>query len=1391
MKRVSLAVLLCLFLHLCSSSVSASPDSYMFKRLSFKEGLSHSQVNYIFKDSQGFMWFSTAGGLNRYDGYTFKVFRHNEGNNRTVCDNFCEDVQEDELGQLWIKTASGYSIFRPDDEIFDNQPQKYARQHFGLPADFEVCYIDRHKNFWFAVPQVALYLYQPDTKKLTAYSQSKGGKLPAGNITDIRDTKNGAVVLYDNGRVAEVNTRIGKVTAIHSSLIPILNVQSEKMSLFVDNDGDFWVYTKEASGVFHYSMHEKRWRQINARPGESPYVLTSSVVQDITQDKEGQIWLATDHGGVDIIDKKIGLLRNLQNDPADQRSLPHNSINCVLADDMNMVWIGTYKKGIAYYSPSLFKFAVERFATLNRQTNFEPDITFIEEDKNEELWLGTNGFGLIQMNQNTKERKRYVHQSEDATSLSANVIVGLCAARDGKLWIGTYWGGLDCFDGKRFTHYRHQPGVANSLSCDNVWSIAEDGEGHIWIGTLGGGLQRLNPRTGEFITYLLKDHPEMGSDYIASVVIGKDGNILVGTAIGLSVFDPKEQRFKHYDGNKRGDQLFCSQSINQVYEDSRGLLWIATRDGLSVFDRKLDQVTSFRREQGLVDDIVSGVIEDGMRNLWVTTSNGVSNIHVTTDAKTGRYAFSFLNYGELDGLQNREFNIRSLARTYRGEILLGGASGMNHFFPDRIKYNEIRPRVTFTDLMLFNQEVMPDSVYDGHKILSKAFHLTDTLELDYKQNVFTIGFSAMNYVLPENATYAYKLEGFNSDWLIADKNTRRVTYTNLSPGTYRFMVKAANNDNYWNEEPRILTIIIRPPFWRTGWAYCFYVLVIAGMLYGARRRIIRAERNKVRIHQIEQEAKRNHELDDMKLRFFTNISHELRTPLTLILAPLDKMLHEEKREEVRQKYILMRRNALRLLNLVNQLLDFRKSDVQGHQLNSSKGDIIDFLHNACNSFVELSERKNIYFTFDAYVSSCLMEFDAEKMNQVIMNLLSNAFKFTPDGGSISVQVRMLPGGTRSEFNLEIDVTDTGIGIPEVDKPKVFDRFFQVQHVDTETYGGSGIGLQMVKEFVELHGGTVKVVDNDRALHGSKFVMILPIHTGEEGTVQMVKGEVFESYDLKTPVVDTPSIPMPRRDAKAPLILLVDDNEDFRSLMRETLEQDYNIQEACDGQEAWTLLPELQPDIVISDVMMPRMDGCELCRLVKTDIRTSHIPLILLTARTAEEHKIEGLEQGADDYITKPFNWDILSLRIKKLLEKNEQKRDTFHQQIEVNPGEITITSLDEKLLNKALKYVEENIGRSDLSVEELSKELGMSRVHLYKKLMYITGKSPVEFIRILRLKRAAQLLAKSQQNVSEVAYQVGFNNPKYFSKYFKEEFGVLPSVYQQQKEKSLTVNVYE
>lgn len=1359
---------------------------YMFKHIEVKDGLSNNKVNKIFKDSRGFMWFGTESGLNRYDGNEIKTYLgHDE--NGPFLDNYITDLQEDHLGRLWIGTNAGYSIYNPLKEEFTREIRSLMWE-MGINGTPTITYIDKQKHMWFYIYGKGVYLFIPKTNLLFPLLYETGG-LPQGEVKGIAECSDGILFVFNNGMLVCVDRETNKIKWQEKPLSK--EGVYEMYSMYVDRDDDIWVYS--SSGLWIYNVLGKKWKKELAKKAQGS---SNDMVQSVYHARNGLVWVGRDQRGICVLDKETGETTVLTRIENDERGLQNNSILSLYEDANGVMWVGTYKKGVSYYSESIFKFGINHIG----------DVNCVEEDGNNRMWIGTNDEGLYRLDRKSRKLESFVHGGSN--SISSNVIVTLKKARDGKLWIGTFRGGLNCYDGNRFICYKHEDGNPNSLINDNVFAIDEDKQGNIWIGTLGGGIQKLNPKTGKFKTFTTAHG--LGSDYISSLQVGKDNQLIVGTAYGFTIFDMESGKGATFLGVKSGTQEFSDLNLNQVYQDSRGLIWIATREGLNVYDIRTDVLTVLTEEDGLSNQLITGIAEDDNKNIWVATAKGLTNIIPSVDTKNDSYSFRFYTYSDMDGLQNCEFNMRTLKKFSSGELMVGGMYGVNYFHPDEIRFNKALPKVFFTHLTLFNEEVKIGKEYDENVILDMTLDAMKEVKLKYGQNVFGVEFASDNFILPEKMKFAYKLEGFNSDWLTTYDH--KVTYTNLSSGNYILKVKAINSDGYSGDEEATLRIVILPPFWKTTWAYIIYALLFVTVVFIARYLMLRGERNKFKMQQIKQEADKNKEINEMKMHFFTNVSHELRTPLTLILSPIETLMKERKDDEaLMSKLQMMHRNASRLLNLVNQLLDFRKGDEMGHQLNMTEGDIVSYTNSICNSFSGMTDKKHVHLTFFSSVPSLNMSFDGDKYNKVLVNLLSNAFKFTPEEGRVDVSMAVKKNDAGEDM-IEIKVADTGVGIKDEDKKHIFERFYQVETNGVDITG-SGVGLSLVADFVKLHNGIIEVMDNVPT--GSIFIVTIPVRkssfvkpkqqtsvsTGNEDFVivkseRKVSAEAYVETAEVAPEVETekeiavsqthlkPETPkvlmanLQKKDenSQLPIALIVDDNEDFLNFMVDSFNNSYQTKVAQDGRKAWEMIQECMPDIVVSDVMMPEMDGNQLCKLVKSDKRTSHIPFILLTSCQSNEYRLEGLTVGADDYITKPFNIDILSLRMKKLI--NLHTSSSQHSLIDPSPSEIEITSMDEKLIGQAVKYVEDNIARSDLSVEELSQALGMSRVHLYKKLVNITGKTPIEFIRVIRLKRAAQLLRQSQQNVSEIAYQVGFNNPKYFSKYFKEEFGVLPSNYQ-------------
>lgn len=1341
---------LLLFVLLLSSWMVVA-QSYQFKHLEVSDGLSNNSVNTICKDRDGFMWFGTTTGLNRYDGYTFKIYQHAENDPGSLPDNYITDIVEMPDGRFWVNTGRGYVLFDKEQDCFITDVTGFMKnlESGGVP---EQVFVDREGNTCLSVAGEGCYRYKEGGKRL--FFSYVEHSLPEHGVTQIAECSDGLLLIYNTGLLVCLDRATLAIKWKSDEIKKYIPAgKTIEFSLFVDRDNCIWAYS--LMGIWAYDCGTKSWRtDLTAIWSSRPDVIIHAVAQDI----EGRIWVGKDYDGIDVLEKETGKVTSLVAHDDNGRSLPHNTIYDLYADRDGIMWVGTYKKGVSYYSESIFKFNMYEWG----------DITCIEQADENRLWLGTNDHGILLWNRSTGKAEPFWR---DAEGQLPNPVVSMLKSKDGKLWVGTFNGGLYCMDGSRVRSYKE--GVGNTLASNNVWALVEDDKGRIWIASLGGGLQCLEPVSGTFETYTSSNSALLENN-VTSLCWVDNNTLFFGTANqGVGMMDMRTREIKKIQGQS-GNVKLSNDAVNHVYKDSRGLVWIATREGLNVYDTRRHVFLDLSSVAEAKGNFIAAITEDQERNMWVSTSRKVIRVTVASDGK-GSYLFDSRAYNSEDGLQNCDFNQRSIKTLHNGIIAIGGLYGVNVFAPDHIRYNKMLPNVMFTGLSLFDEAVKVGQSYGGRVLIEKELNDVENVEFDYKQNIFSVSFASDNYNLPEKTQYMYKLEGFNNDWLTLPLGVHNVTFTNLAPGKYVLRVKAINSDDYVGIKEATLGIVVNPPFWMSWWAYLLYAVGLVIVLFLARYRMLKREREKFHLQQIENEVAKNEEINNMKFRFFTNVSHELRTPLTLIISPLEGMLKETTDELQSTRLQLMYRNAQRLLHLVNQLLDFRKGEMSTHQLSLSEGDIISYVHSVCNSFLLMADKKHIQFSFFSGIDTFSMAFDADKVGKIVMNLLSNAFKFTPEGGRVTVMIEHVAG---TPDILEIKIADTGIGISDVDKEHIFERFYQAGHKGVEETTGNGIGLSLVRDFVTLHEGEVKVFDNIGM--GSVFVIQFP--------VKHVETQVQLPEETGMPAGDEEDKEM-KEEAREemerknfPLLLIVDDNEDFRIFMRYSLELQYRVKLAVNGKEAWEMMQEELPDLVISDVMMPQMDGNELCRLIKQDKRTAHIPVILLTARQNTEAKLEGLQTGADDYVTKPFNMTILVLRIRKLIELSRYHRVT-QGMIDPAPSEIVITSLDEKLIEKAIKYVEDNMSRTELSVEELSRELGMSRVHLYKKLLQITGKTPIEFIRVIRLKRAAQLLRESQLHVSEVAFEVGFNNPKYFSRYFKDEFGVLPSVYQEKEGK--------
>lgn len=1361
---------ICLLAVFIAARLFAQADPYSFSRLDISNGLSNNQVNCFYRDTKGFLWIGTLSGLNRYDGYQFKIFRHDLKDTNSLAENFVSRILEGPHDKIWVETKTLFSILDLRTEKVTRNIQA-ALAELGISGT-AVSDIRRRAGgtYWFLMDRQYLWEYDPATRKAKrVYSAPASEPVAAFQF----DANGLCYILFLNGKLIWIDTATGKEAGETDVPGRIFDGTLLTFQIFVDSDNDLWIYSQATNPKGVLWINPQQGKSTLICKDQGPARLNNNIVASVVEASKGEIWIGTDHGGINIYNKNTHTIRYVLSREDEVKSLGQNSIVSVYRDDKGYVWVGTYKKGVSYYHPGIINLPLYRHHTAGRNSLSYDDVNRFAEDAKGNIWIGTNGGGLNYFNRATNTFTSYTHDQANPASLGNNVIVSLYIDKQQKLWIGSYYGGLDYFDGNKFTHYRHDPADSNSLSDDRVWEIFEDSRGRMWIGTLGNGLDLFDREKKIFKHYKPYLPNSIRSNYVADFMEDKAGNLWIATSDGLNILDPAGN-FSYYQHQSGNPESISNNNLTAIVQDKRGWIWVGSHDGLNVYTAPGKKMMTLHSRDGLPHNTILTLVEDKNGWIWAGTPNGLASI--LPDEKGELKNFRFINYDERDGLQGREFNENAALRTSKGELLFGGAGGFNLFMPPAAKHRRFETQLVLTSFQVFNRPVDVGEKIDKQIILPASLAYTDKIVLKHNQNVFSVEFAALDFASTEKIRYAYKLDGFNKDWLYTDAGQRMATYTNLDAGTYKFRVKAMNSEGVWSEESAPLIIKVRPPFWKTPLAYALYILVAASVLYFARRMELQRAKRQYEMEEEKKEARRKHELDLMKIRFFTNVSHEFRTPLSLILAPIDKLLQQNPGADTRTQIEMLQRNAKRLLNLVNQLLDFRKLEEEELRLNATSGDIVSFIHDVSRSFTDIADIKHITFSFRSNVDSFYTRFDHEKTERILFNLLSNAFKFTLPNGHVTVDVKL---GERVEgHELILRITDTGIGIAKDKQDRIFERFFQTEVPDNMVNQGSGIGLAITREFVRLHGGDILVESEPDK--GSSFIVTLPVVKEDAPMPEQLQPE-SENFDEEQ-MPEPPLVKEEKKLKKLPIVLLVEDNEDFRFYLKDNLKEHYHIIEAGNGKAGWQKALAAHPDLVVSDVSMPEMNGIDLCKKIKADKRTSHIPVILLTALTGEEQQLRGLETGANDYMTKPFNFEILQTRIRNQLQQNLVLKKTYQKQVEVKQGEITVVPAADLFLQQVIAEVEKNMAEPDFSVEDLSRTLCMSRVALYKRMLSVTGKSPLEFIRDMRMQKAAMLLKKTDMTIAEVAYEVGFNNPKNFSKSFKAIFQVLPSAYRLQKQ---------
>lgn len=1085
-------------------------------------------------------------------------------------------------------------------------------------------------------------------------------------------------------------------------------------------------------------------------PGKREIEKKHIVITRVTDDGKGNIWFGTDNLGIFIRYKNRNELTHIQRNVNKRFSLPTNHITCFYKDARDIMWIGMSKQGVAYSCLNNFIFE-------NLYCPKKEDVSCLLEDKEGNLWFGFDGEGIARYDE---KKKQYTYYNANDGTIPSNLTV--CAYPDSKggIWWGSFGDGAYYYkSGEIYPFHTFLKEKTRNIPL-YIRRITEDKYGNIWFGTFTQGVFCLN-RDGSIDSYN-NTNSKIVTNYIADLSYVEGETMYIATSSGLYTINIDNREIVRLHKTQEGVDITHDDFVNCIHQDSEKRIWLGGRQGINIYHPVTGKIIHLSVRNGLSHNNIRAITEDKNKKIWVTTDHGITYIDPVSESGTDKIGFQCHSFFEKDGIDNFTFNNFSITCNKNNEILIGGSTGFLKINPNSHDLKAPNQKIRITGLYLANQLVDVDSpLPDGRILLQKNVQLLEEITVDYSDTSFALEFSAMDYVNLHKLEYLYRL-GEKEEWIKLESN--RLYFNKLSPGRHRLEIKVNDSYPHRNNLANTFIINVRPPFWLSFSAYVSYavlfVLIVILILFKIRRKhyeTLNRQRREMEIAQM-------HEMDEAKMRFFTNVSHDIRTPLSLIITPLEKLLATSGTSEFKEELEIMYRNTSILLNEVNQLLDFRKLDQIKMQLTPKYGNLAEFTRETCMAFQNLSLKNDINLDLCIDAGKLEMNFDHNKMRRILLNLLSNALKYNTPFGRILVKVDKIRS-EKGEFVL-IEISDTGVGIKDENKTLIFDRFYQENHQDAP-FIGNGIGLHIVKEYVLMHGGEIRVRDNKP--RGTVFSVMLPFKEQPSETLTMQEAESGRLERGLEPEIRV--FPQVKEE-----ILIVEDNEDFRKFLISCLKERYHVHAAADGIEALEVLSNAPVRIVISDVMMPRMDGMELCQRIKKEIRFSHIPVILLTARTAEEHIINGLKEGADEYVTKPFNLEILLLKIEKLLKWTLANHEKFAK-MEVSPAEITVSSLDKQFIEKAIEAVEKNMDNSEFSVEDLSAYVGMSRGHLYKKLMLITGKSPIEFIRTLRIKRGRQLLEQTDYPISEIAYRIGLS-PKLFAKYFREEYDCIPSKYQ-------------
>ena len=1342
-KIVIYLFFLCLGMH---SAFSETPEQITFSYISINEGLSQSTVFSIDQDKRGNMWFATYDGVNKYDGYAFTVYQHNEDDPNSIANDISRIVKTDSQGRVWIGTRDGLSRYDEEKDIFQNFFYEKNGKHLQVNGIEEIS----PEQLLISTPE-GLIMFDIKESKFIDDSFSTAMHKTIASTLYRQDDQIYIGTSTDGLYIYSITQKT------FEKVIPILGTK-QIQAILQQSPTRIWVAT-EGAGLFLINPKTKEIKNYLHSPS-NPKSISSNYIRSLAMDSQNRLWIGT-FNDLNIYHEGTDSFASYSSNPVENGSLSQRSVRSIFMDSQGGMWLGTYFGGLNYYHPIRNRFKNIRNIPYKNSLS-DNVVSCIVEDKDKNLWIGTNDGGLNLYNPITQRFTSYtLQEDESARGIGSNNIKAVYVDEKKSLvYIGTHAGGLSIL-------HRNSGQVENfnqrnsQLVNENVYAILPDGEGNLWLGTLSA-LVRFNPEQRSFTTIEKeKDGTPVVSKQITTLFRDSHKRLWIGGEEGLSVF--KQEGLDIQKASILPVSNVTKLFTNCIYEASNGVIWVGTREGFYCFNEKDKQIKRYNTTNGLPNNVVYGILEDSFGRLWLSTNRGISCFNPETE--------KFRNFTESDGLQSNQFNTASYCRTSVGQMYFGGINGITTFRPELLLDNPYTPPVVITKLQLFNKVVRPD---DETGILTKNISETKSITLKSWQTAFSIEFVVSNYISGQHNTFAYKLEGYDKEWYYLT-DSRTVSYSNLPQGTYQFLVKAANSDGKWNPIPTALEIIVLPIWYKTWWALLIFFATFAGFITFVFRFFWMRKSMEAQLEIERRDKEHQEEINQMKMRFFINISHELRTPLTLILTPLQEIINKISDRWTRNQLEYIQRNANRLLHLVNQLMDYRRAELGVFELKAKKGNAHQLIQDNFLFYDKLARHKKITYTLHSELEDKEVLFDANYLELIVNNLLSNAFKYTESGQSITVTLKEENGW------LLLQVSDTGIGIPINKQGKIFERFYQIE----SEHVGSGIGLSLVQRLIELHHGRIELDSEENK--GSTFSVYLPqdlsVYKPSElasNNEQNEEEQVYSTNSKAMYFIDTEKVEnesVESGDKKRGTILIVEDNNEIRRYLNNGLADLFNTLEAGNGEEALEKLKDNEVDVIVTDVMMPVMDGIKLCKNVKQNIRTCHIPVIILSAKTDIKDQMEGLQMGADDYIPKPFSLAILTTKIQNMMRTRRRMLDKYAKSLEVEPEKITFNAMDEALLKRAMAIVEKNMDNIEFSTDEFAREMNMSRSNLHLKLKAITGESTIDFIRKIRFNEAAKLLKDGRYTVAEVSTMVGFNTPSYFATSFKKYFGCLPTEY--------------